>query len=154
MIILLPLAALLAIGAGCIERTMRINSEPPGATVYVDGEESGKTPLDLPFTHYGTREVLLQIDGYASDRDNVELRAPVYAWFPIDFVTDVLCPITIHDVKTFSYSLDPITKPNMTEFRDRGEAFADTARAALKAEDEKRGTESFSKGGYKMTPKK
>ena len=151
---LIILSAALALCAGCIERTMRIKSEPPGATVYIDGEESGTTPLDVPFTAYGTREVFVLKQGWASRRDRVDLNAPVYAWFPIDFFTDVLYPFTIHDVKTFDFTLESNTKPDPTELQARAQAFCDKARAALAKENKKRGTESFSKGGYSLTPRR
>ena len=59
---LLILSMLLTIPAfsGCLERKMYIKSEPPNARVTIDGEEKGVTPVEIPFTYYGTRKITLQ----------------------------------------------------------------------------------------------
>lgn len=49
---------------GCVQRTVRITSEPSGSLVYLNDEEVGRTPLTTPFTFYGTYDVRLQQDGY------------------------------------------------------------------------------------------
>src|SRR5262245_32199714 len=49
---LLPLAA-----SGCVTRTLRVETDPPGARVWIDGVEAGPSPVEVPFTHYGAREI-------------------------------------------------------------------------------------------------
>jgi hypothetical protein len=46
--------------AGCVERTITINSEPQGALVYLNDEEVGRTPVSVPFLYYGTYDVRLE----------------------------------------------------------------------------------------------
>ncbi len=94
----------LALAAGCVERTMMIRSEPPGAPVWVDEEYAGTTPLDYSFAHYGTRGVrvgpIRDETGkarYAPQERLVRLRAPWYQVFPVDFFAEVLWPGRIHD---------------------------------------------------------
>lgn len=64
---LILVALLIAIfaGAGCVERTIKITSTPPGALVYLNDEEVGRTPVEVPFTFYGKYDVRLEADGYA-----------------------------------------------------------------------------------------
>ena len=70
--------------AGCVERALVINSEPPGARCYIDSEFVGETPLVLPFTFYGEREIILRLDGYLSVREVVSLSPPWYEYIPLD----------------------------------------------------------------------
>ena len=49
---------------GCVERRYTIRSNPPGALVYVNGEEIGTTPVSRSFTYYGDRDITLIQDGF------------------------------------------------------------------------------------------
>ncbi len=40
--------------AGCVQRTITITSDPPGALVWLNDREIGRTPLDVNFVYYGT----------------------------------------------------------------------------------------------------
>src|SRR5258706_9997592 len=62
-IALLPALALVA---GCVERTMTIKSDPPGALVYLNDREIGRTPVTRDFTWYGDYQVEIRKDGYES----------------------------------------------------------------------------------------
>lgn len=54
---------LVVMAGGCVERTIRITSEPSGALVYLNDEEVGRTPVQVPFTHYGVYDVRLEREG-------------------------------------------------------------------------------------------
>ena len=41
-----------------------ITSEPAGALVFLNDEEKGRTPLEVPFTWYGVYDVRLEREGY------------------------------------------------------------------------------------------
>lgn len=56
--------ACLVAGGGCVRRTLTVTSDPPGALVYLNDEEVGRTPVTVPFTWYGTYDVRLEKDGY------------------------------------------------------------------------------------------
>ena len=49
--------------AGCVQRTISITSSPSGALVHLNDEEVGRTPLQVPYTFYGTYDVRLEKDG-------------------------------------------------------------------------------------------
>jgi len=92
--------------AGCVERRMSVVTEPAGAKVYVDGDEVGTSPVSVPFTHYGTREVHViypneaqegNAPGYQSQRRHVDLRPPFYEIMPFDLIAEALYPGTLVD---------------------------------------------------------
>ena len=57
----LPVAFLMVFFlAGCLERTVEINSSPTGALAIVNGQEIGKTPCKFYFDHFGTYDVVLK----------------------------------------------------------------------------------------------
>jgi hypothetical protein len=49
---------------GCVERTVTMTSEPSGALVHLNDREVGRTPVTVPFTHYGTYDVRLRKAGH------------------------------------------------------------------------------------------
>jgi len=105
--LLLP-GALLALlsQSGCVERLLAIHSDPPGAAVYLDGDKVGTTPCEVPYTWYGTRVVVLELRGFSLVRQEVVLNPPWWQIIPIDFITDVVIPITIRDRYSVSYTLE------------------------------------------------
>ena len=38
---------------GCVQRILQVESAPPGASVHINGEAAGTTPLEHPFDFYG-----------------------------------------------------------------------------------------------------
>src|SRR2546426_127411 len=72
------LVTLLAAAAlpGCIERTISIESAPPGALVYLNDQEIGRTPITVPFTFYGTYDVRIEKEGYQSITTLQKAQAP------------------------------------------------------------------------------
>lgn len=61
---------------GCVKRTLLIESDPPGALVYLNDQEVGRTPITVPFTWYGTYDVRLEKDGYRTLHTEQELEQP------------------------------------------------------------------------------
>ncbi len=103
------LAAALALAGltGCVERLVAVRSEPPGAAVYLDGEPKGETPLEIPYTWYGTRELVLEKRGFREVRRELALAMPWWQVPPLDLVTDVLLPFTITDRTEVAVTLEP-----------------------------------------------
>ena len=139
MRILIPGMLACFICSGCIERTLVIESDPPGAAVRVDGDDCGTTPAIVPFTTYGKRQVYLQKEGHFSHSEVVRVSPPVYAWFPLDFVFDVLWPFTIRDEQTFKFTLQPIELGDLKALESRAQEFTERAKAMLEQERAKRG---------------
>lgn len=93
--------------AGCVERLIAVRSEPPGATVYLDDEKAGKTPIEIPYTWYGKRDLRLELKDHEAARRLIVLNPPWWQFFPFDFITDVLLPFTITDRIEFTFELKP-----------------------------------------------
>ncbi len=57
-----------------IGRTMVIKSTPPGAQVFLDGQDTGKaTDCELPYVPYGGHTLGLKKPGWAEHKENVEV---------------------------------------------------------------------------------
>lgn len=112
-----------ALLAGCVERTIYVRSDPPGAVVYLDDERVGVTPCEIPYLWYGKREIVLELQKYRMVREIVTLNPPWWQYFPLDFITDVLVPFTIRDRTELSYVLEPAapTAQEREEMRARAQ---------------------------------
>ncbi|MGL6194183.1 MAG: PEGA domain-containing protein [Thermoguttaceae bacterium] len=109
LIILLVMIAQLIPVIGCVRRRLTLRSEPPGAVVFLDKREIGKTPISTNFNYYGKREVKFVKDGYETHTEIIDIRAPWYEWPGIDFVSEVLVPGEITDKRNWDVKLRPQT---------------------------------------------
>ena len=75
--------------------------------MWLNGREAGKTPLEITFNYYGTRDVELRLDGHEVVHEHVAVPAPWYQYFPFDLFTDLLWPWTIEDEHEASFALEP-----------------------------------------------
>jgi len=107
--ILAPGALALALCACAVQRELVISSQPEGAEVRLDGESVGRTPLRIPFEHYGTRRFTFYLDGYVTDSQVVEISPPWYGIFPLDIVSEVLVPLGWRDRHRIHADLQPGT---------------------------------------------
>ena len=132
---LYALCALVAL-AGCVEHKLLVRSDPPGATVFVDGREVGATgdgPVVVPFDFYGTRVVTARLAGHPPVSVEVELDPPWWQVFPLGFFTDVLWPGTIEDVhepdvvNPLRLERRPQVEPGTAEVEARARHFAESA---------------------------
>lgn len=106
----LMLACMTAVG--CVDRTVKINSEPPGALVYLNDQEIGRSPIKVNFTWYGDYDIIIRQKGYKTLQTNKRIDAPWYQWPGIDLVTECLIPMTIHDDRDLgTFTLEKIEKP-------------------------------------------
>ena len=90
--ILLSGLAAAALLTGCVERTLILRSDPPGATVVVNGDEAGVAPAKLHFETYGTYEVVMSAPRHHRLRALVPVRPPWYEKVPFDFFSETLWP--------------------------------------------------------------
>lgn len=88
----------------CAERKMVINSDPQGAKVYIDGQEQGITPAYIPFVYYGSREIVLEKDGYQTRRYIEPIKPPLVHIFPFDLLM-LLLPYPLSSEYEFNYLL-------------------------------------------------
>ena len=108
---------------------MTVMSNPPGATVYLDDKEIGRTPFSTNFNHYGKREFRVVKQGYETKTELVPVRAPWYQWVGFDFVSEVLLPGKLTDHKYFEFDLQQERIVPGPEIVTRAEQFKQTAHA-------------------------
>jgi hypothetical protein len=90
-----------------VRRRLNVNSNPPGALVYVDNQQIGTTPCSVDFTYYGTREIRLIKPGFETLTVNQPIPTPWYEYIPLDFVSENLVGMKIRDNRTVTYNLSP-----------------------------------------------
>ncbi len=106
---------------GCVERRYTIRTDPPGALVFVNGQELGPSPISSDFTYYGAREIVIVADGYETERIIQKIDAPLYDNALTDFFTENLLPFTIRDEREFVYRLRPRTLTPQGDLEQRAD---------------------------------
>ena len=94
--------------AGCVKRTIVVESDPPGARVWVNEQPLKKpTPVEYPFITHGRYKIRVEKSGFQPITARERVQAPIYQWIPIDLIFDVLVPFTLQDRHLFRYKLVP-----------------------------------------------
>jgi hypothetical protein len=103
---------------GCITRTLTVDTNVPGALVYLNDREVGRTPFTVPFTWYGGYDVVIRADGYKTVKTSAEVTAPFWQWIPFDLVTDFL---PVEDREFLHFDLKPDVPSDPMTILTRGE---------------------------------
>ncbi len=93
ILLVIALAAL----TGCVERTMKITTRPPGAVVIVNDEEVGISPVTFAFTWYGDYDLMFRKEGYQTLKTHHRVEAPWWQWPVFDLITETMITGTIRD---------------------------------------------------------
>ncbi len=113
------LSALLTLG-GCVERIMKIDSDPQGARVFVNDKEVGVTPVKFAFLWYGDYDIILRRQGFQTLKTNYRVDAPWYQYPPVDLIAECLIPATIKDERVLpTYKLEPAPIPPIQDVVER-----------------------------------
>jgi hypothetical protein len=94
-----------ALCMGCVDQRYVITSDPPGAMVLRNGVPIGATPVDDHFVYYGNYHFTLIKDGYETLQVDQDIPYPFYEYPPLDFVSEALVPVHLHDVHAFHYEM-------------------------------------------------
>ena len=108
---------------GCVERTITVRTNPPGALVTVNGVEKGRSPVTFPFTWYGDYRLRLDLPEYQTRQSNRKVDAPIYQWPVLDFVCEILLPFKFHDHHEWSATLAPRQDVPPEQLIDQAEEF-------------------------------
>ncbi|MDX2147971.1 MAG: PEGA domain-containing protein [Planctomycetota bacterium] len=101
------ITGLMAVGmTGCLERTIHITSDPPGALVWVNDIEVGYTPCETEFTYFGTYDVRVRLDGHEPLNTKAVAEQPMYEYPPFDLVATV-APADIETNIRWHFTLEP-----------------------------------------------
>jgi hypothetical protein len=135
------LVACLVGGCSRVERNLMVTSDPPGALVYLNGQEAGRTPMNKTFIWYGTYDVQVRKDGFKTVNVKEKVWAPWWQIPPIDLLADLL-PVPQYDSHKLSYTLTPLSNEseNAAELLARGERLQtqlqDSRQKEIKAKQE------------------
>jgi hypothetical protein len=125
------LAVLLAVG-GCVERIMKIDSDPQGARVFVNDREVGVTPAKFSFLWYGDYDIILRREGFQTLKTSYRIDAPWYQYPPFDLITECLVATTIRDEHVLpTYKLEPAPTPEIPRVVERAVQTRDQALAEV-----------------------
>jgi hypothetical protein len=108
--------------AGCVERTLTINTEPQGAVVVLNDQEIGVSPVTVPFNWYGDYWVRAGKDGYETLNTHRKLNGPIYNHPPLDFFVQILWPGRIVDAYEWTFDLTPKEYPTRDELIEQGQS--------------------------------
>jgi hypothetical protein len=131
-------ASCLAFCGGCtghVVRTITIESEPPGAIVWLNDNEVGRTPVTAEFTWYGVYRVRLEKEGYETFTSYERVAAPWYELVGLDLAFETVVPGTRRDEHRFGpYTLEKAVPSNPTALLERAKEFRKEAREGLTGE--------------------
>ncbi len=106
---------------GCVKRRYTIRTDPPGATVIVNNEEIGRTPVSKSFTFYGDREIVLILSGYKTQRLYQPIAQPWFDNYLTEVFTENVLPFTLRDEREFTYKMQPDIPPPYNDVLNRAE---------------------------------
>ncbi len=85
---------------------MSINSDPPGALVFMNDQEIGRTPVTRDFIWYGWYDLQLRKEGYKTLKTRAEVIAPAWQWPPFDLAAE-FSPARLKDRHQLLFKLEP-----------------------------------------------
>lgn len=106
---------------GCARRQLLVNSFPEGAAVTIDHQAVGYTPVAVPFQYNGTREILLEKDGYKTVRVKQPIRGPWYLYPPWSLFTENFAFREVRDPHRLEFQMEPLEQINDQHLLDRAE---------------------------------
>ncbi len=110
MVLSAAMVAVATLSSGCVERLIKVTSNPPGAVVWLNDQEIGSTPVTVPFTWYGNYSVSLRKDGYQPVLTACRPPVPVYQWPVFDFFSECVLPVNFVDEHEWHYDLEPTSE--------------------------------------------
>ena len=121
-----PLISVAALSAlvlpGCVERTVKIRTEPPQALVLINDEEVGLSPVKFSFLWYGDYDITIRKTGYEMIKMHQRIDAFWWQFPPIDLIAEAFTPATLHDDHELpTYTLTPTSQPNVEDLVNRSE---------------------------------
>lgn len=128
LITIAALAGLSGVVGGCVERTMKITTQPPGALVIVNDEEVGLSPAKFSFTWYGDYDLIIRKTGFKTLKAHHRLDAPWWQWPPFDLITETMIAGTLRDEHELpTYALESAETPTVEDVVQRAVELRDRA---------------------------
>ncbi len=123
----LALAATLASTGGCVERKISFTSTPPGALVWLNEREIGRTPCETEIVYFGEYDVRVELDGFEPIVTHRAADGGAWENPPLDFFAEIW-PGKVLSETLFHFDLvtrddsEPALLDRATMLRDRIEA--------------------------------
>lgn len=95
--------------AGCVRRTISITTTPPGAVVFLNDREVGRTPCDVEFLHYGVYDVRLRLEGFEPVVGSGRADAPAWDFIGADLFAEMV-PAQLESRVSWHFDLEPVTR--------------------------------------------
>jgi HEAT repeat protein len=129
----LLLLGVAVLSSGCVKRTILVETDPPGAQLWINGTVAGKTPVTHEFITHGPYKFRIEKAGFRTMTPREFVRAPIYQWIPLDFIFEWLLPVKLEDKHQFRYTLAP--QPVEEKLELETEASREQVLADLKSPD-------------------
>lgn len=94
---------------GCVRRTISITTEPPGALVWLNDREIGRTPLEVDFLFYGIYDVRLVKEDFEPLITTGNAKVPIWDTVGLDLVSELM-PFELHSRVEWHYVLESVLK--------------------------------------------
>jgi len=95
--------------AGCLKHSISITSDPPGALVWLNDVEAGRTPLETDFTFHGVYDVRLEREGYEPIVTKAKANPPIQEIPGIDLLA-AAAPTRFNHVIRWHYVMQPVAE--------------------------------------------
>ncbi|MFM8271723.1 MAG: PEGA domain-containing protein [Gemmata sp.] len=119
---LAALAVILTAGCGGVDRRFVVESNVPGAQVFIDNRPVGAAPAHASFEYYGHYTIKLVHPGYETVEKRVRVAAPWYAYPPFDFLVEVLWPLRVRDTRKQYFELFEATQTRTDDILNAADA--------------------------------
>ncbi len=129
---------------GCVERRVWIETDPPGALVWLNDTQVGRSPVDVSITHHGIYDVRIEKEGYEPLVTSADTDGPIWDTVPLDFFVEIL-PIDAKCDARWKFLLSPRDDSEValvgraTDLRDR-----------LRVEDQRKPSDGLSEGEERL----
>jgi hypothetical protein len=121
------LVLLAVAGTGCVERRFVIETNVPGAQVYVNNRPVGPGPADARWEYTGVYEFRAVAQGYEPLKQRERVSAKVWDYPPLDFFFENLWPFHIEDVRRYRLELQPAAQVRTDELLDAANGLREQA---------------------------
>jgi hypothetical protein len=106
---------------------MTVRSIPAGATVYIDEQPIGQTPVSTPFTYYGTRKIQLVKDNFETLTVKQTFNPPWYEYPVIEFFSENVWPWELRDERGLDFQMIPQVIVPTERLLENGQQLRDSA---------------------------
>jgi hypothetical protein len=106
ILVSLALGAATSMLSGCVRRTIAVSSDPPGALLWLNGREIGRTPVEVDFLYYGDYDMLLVAEGYEPLLTHRDAKPPWWDNIPLDLLAETT-PGQKHVRLDWHFELEP-----------------------------------------------